>query len=337
MKLLGRIVAIAGIVVLLATGAVCGWLYLYTGGLPSTAELYQYNPATASDLQSPTNSPMHVIPGDQMGKYLLSALFAAEGQADSRGPIRATIAGLFSDFQPRPQMYSWQLARGLVPKGNSIGRRIDELRLAEQIQRHFDQRQILTIYLNRVYLGENTFGVEDASTRYFGKHASDLSLDEAALLAGLIRSPGHDSPIEHPERAVERRNWVIDQVISQGSVLREDAERAKTAPLIIKQTANSAATYDWNRCALKVISHRSPADTTIRVRAGEKSTNQTPVISFEVLESGEVRNAVLRRSSGIADIDNYALAGVRAMRYNERPPGCAIIESQAVVNVDFQL
>ncbi len=129
--------------------------------------------------------------------------------------------------------------------------------------------------------------------RYFGKHASDLSLDEAALLAGLIRSPNGDSPIDHPERAVQRRNWVIDQMISQGSVLREDAAQAKTAPLIVKQTANSEATYDWNRCTLKLASHGSPTDTTIRVRPGEKSMKNTPVVSFEVLESGEVRNTAV--------------------------------------------
>lgn len=335
MRLLGRIVAIAGGVVLLAAAAVCGWLYFYTADLPSIAELHQYDPATASEIHVRADSPTHVVPTDQLGKYLVSALVAAEGQTESRGPIRATIASLLSDVQPRAQMYSWQLARGLAPKGHAIGRQIDELRLAEQIQRHFDQRQVLTIYLNRAYFGENTYGVEDASMRYFGKHASDLSLDEAALLAGLIRSPHGDSPIDHPERAVQRRNWVIDQMISQGSVSQEDAEQAKAAPLIVKQTANSEATYDWNRCALKLASHGLPTNTTIRVRPGEKSMKQTPVVSFEVLESGEVRNAAVYRSSGIADIDNFALASVRIMRYNERPHGCGIIASRAVVNVDF--
>src|SRR6266536_5736279 len=203
MKLLGRILAIAGAIILVAASIVCGWLYFYTADLPSIAELHRYNPAAASEIQIGDNSLTHVVPSDLLGKYLLSALVAAEGQADSREPIRATIASLLSDVQPHAQMYSWQLAHGLAPKGDSIHRQIDELRLAEQIQRHFDQRQVLTIYLNRVYLGENTYGVEHASMRYFGKRAYDLSLDEAALLAGLIRSPSRDSPIEHPERAVE--------------------------------------------------------------------------------------------------------------------------------------
>ncbi len=134
---------------------------------------------------------------------------------------------------------------------------------------------------------------------------------------------------------MERRNWVIDQMTNQGSASQEDAEQAKAAPLIVKRTANSEATYDWNRCVLRIIGHGSPANTTIRVRTGEKSTRQMPVISFEIIESGEVRNAIVLRSSGIADIDNYALAGVRGMKYRERPPGCGIIQSQGVVNVDF--
>jgi membrane peptidoglycan carboxypeptidase len=297
--------------------------------------LYLYDPATASEIHAGADSVSHIASSDQLEKYLARALIAAEGQADPRGPIRATIANLLSGSHPRGQMYSWRLARELAPKGHSIRRQIDELRLADQIHRHFNQRQVMTIYLNRVYLGENSYGVEDASLRYFGKHASDLSLDEAALLAGLIRSPNHDSPIGHPERAIERRNWVIDHMASQGWVTHEDAEHATAAPLIVKQTPNSEATYDWSRCALKIINHVSADNTTIRVRAGEKSTKYPPVIVYEVLESGEVRNAIVQRSSGISDIDNYALAGVKTMRYNERPPGCGIIQSEAVVSIDL--
>ncbi|PYU39719.1 MAG: hypothetical protein DMG54_25870 [Acidobacteria bacterium] len=73
----------------------------------------------------------------------------------------------------------------------------------------------------------------------------------------------------------------------------------------------------------------------MRVRPGGKPTKQTPVISFEVLESGEIQNAVVCRSSEIADIDNYALTSIKTARYNSRPPGCGIIESQATVDVDF--
>ncbi len=73
----------------------------------------------------------------------------------------------------------------------------------------------------------------------------------------------------------------------------------------------------------------------VRVRPGEKAKKQSPVIAFEVLESGEVAEAVVYRSSGIADSDDYALASIKAMRYSEPPPGCGVIDSQITVNVDF--
>ena len=169
MKPLGRIVATAGVAIIVAFGAVCGWLYFYTADLPSIAELDRCNPIAASEIQIGAGSLAHVVPSDLLGKYVVNALLAAEGQAEARGPIRATIANLLSGVQPA-RMYLWQIARGQIPNGHGVRRQTIELRLAEQIQRHFEQRQVLTIYLNRVYFGEGAYGVgaygvEDASMR----------------------------------------------------------------------------------------------------------------------------------------------------------------------------
>jgi hypothetical protein len=337
MKILGKLGAIFGLFLLGCLVTACYWLYFYSADLPSVVELSQYNPAAPSEVHARAidGSPLltHVIPTDRLGNFFMRAVIAAEGQPESRGPIRLTIAGIISGARPTGGMYSLH-ARELVIPERTI-RRLDEIRLAEHIQRRFNQQQILTIYMNRVYLGDNTYGVEDASVRYFGKHAADLSLDETALVAGLIRSPGRDSPVQHPERAVERRNWVVDEMLRERAVSADDAEQAKTAPLIVKQTTSSQASYDWNRCALKIVSHTSPATTTIHVRSGEKPSKQIPVITFEVPESGEIRNAVVAQRSGIADIDNYALESIRGMKYRERPPGCGTIENRAAVNVDL--
>jgi hypothetical protein len=114
---------IAGGVVLLTAAAVCSWLYFYTADLPSIAELRQYDPATASEIHvRGGDSRTYVVPSDRLGKYLRSALVAAEGRTRSREPIRSTTASLLSDAQPPAQMYSWQLARGLAPKGHTIGK-----------------------------------------------------------------------------------------------------------------------------------------------------------------------------------------------------------------------
>src|SRR5260370_7156034 len=116
MKLLGRILMIAGGVVLLTAAAVCGWLYFYTADLPSIAELRQYDPATASEIHvRGSDSLTHMVPSNRLGKYLISALVAAEGRTESRGPIRSTIATLLSDVHPRPHISSSHLPRGFAP------------------------------------------------------------------------------------------------------------------------------------------------------------------------------------------------------------------------------
>ncbi len=334
MRMVGRSVIFVGGLILLAVASACGWLYVYTADLPPLAMLDQYLPSSPTQIKSGTGSITHVVPTGQLGKWLPKALVAAEGEPDDRSPISVAIASLVWDTPPQGQMYPWQIARNLVHGGSNLHRQTNALRLAQQIHHRFNQQQILTIYLNRINLGEDVNGAEDGSLRYFGKHACDLSLDEAALIAGLIRAPSHDSPIIHPERAVLRRNSVLDAMARQGSISQPDAEQAKVAPLIVKRTATSEPSYDWGRCVLTMASHGSPANNLIHTRPGEE-LKTTPVILFEVLESGEVSNAKLSRSSGVKEIDSYALAAIKNMRYEQRPPGCGILQSQATVNVDF--
>ena len=94
--------------------------------------------------------------------------------------------------------------------------------------------------------------------------------------------------------------------------------------------------YDVERCTPKVLSHAPERKTSQRfVRKGEKSTGYSPIVAFEILESGDVANAFVKRSSGFANVDNYALTWVRETKYNERS-GCGVIETQALVTIDWQ-
>jgi len=94
--------------------------------------------------------------------------------------------------------------------------------------------------------------------------------------------------------------------------------------------------YDVQRCTPKVLSHSRQRKTSRRfVRKGEKPTGYSPIVVFEILESGDVANAFVKRSSGFANVDNYALAWVRGTKYSERP-GCGAIETQAAVTIDWQ-
>lgn len=221
---------------LLCAGAGAAWLYFYTADLPPISQLEPFNPASESELHlrfcDGTDALVHVVPYDKLGHFVLAALAAAEGKPDPRSPYRLLIVDLMSDAHPHSGRYSFQIARTLTcERRSSLRRQFQELRIASAVHRHFSGKQIVTVYLNRVYLGTNAYGVEAGANKYFGKHASALSLEEAALLVGLIRAPNQYSPTSHPDRAIERRNSILDEMVSQDSVSRADADRAKTAGL----------------------------------------------------------------------------------------------------------
>ena len=104
-----------------------------------------------------------------------------------------------------------------------------------------------------------------------------------------------------------------------------------------QQKPKKEPNYDLKKCALKSLSKKvayGGKPSSIRIRKGEKSTGYSPIVAFEILESGEVSNVRLKRSSGIADIDDNALAWIRSMKYNSRP-GCGVIDSETGVTIDW--
>ena len=110
-------------------------------------------------------------------------------------------------------------------------RKIKEVILAFQIEKNFTKEEIFTLYCNQIYFGHGTYGVEAASRFFFNKSAKDLTLPEAALLAGVPQNAPRLSPINHPERALARRNLVLERMAEENYVTREEAEAAKRKPL----------------------------------------------------------------------------------------------------------
>jgi len=125
-----------------------------------------------------------------------------------------------------------QLARNLfLSPDRSFHRKIQEALLAVQIERHFTKPQIFTLYANQIYLGHGVYGFEAASEYYFSKPARQLTLEEAALLAALPKSPNYYSPINHPEHALKRRNMVINSMLEDGKITAQQADEARNKPL----------------------------------------------------------------------------------------------------------
>jgi penicillin-binding protein 1A len=108
-----------------------------------------------------------------------------------------------------------------------LKRHLLEYKASVQMRRRFTPEQLLTIYLNQADFRKDLVGAENASLHYFGKHASDLDIGQAAMIAGLLKSPMMYSPERHPERAKERRDFVIQGMRSNGSITAEQAEAAE--------------------------------------------------------------------------------------------------------------
>src|SRR5881227_1404218 len=157
--------------------------------------------------------------------------FYQHGGIDWRGILRALAHDILSrSAKEGASSITQQLARNSLPLGGrSISRKLLEAMVALRIERQFTKQQILELYVNRIYFGNGCYGVETASQAYFGESASKLNLPEAALLAGLIRSPNSFSPIKNPEGAKNQRNAVLDRMMALKKISMAEAEDAKRA------------------------------------------------------------------------------------------------------------
>src|ERR1700682_6463560 len=155
--------------------------------------------------------------------------FYQHGGIDWRGILRALVRDLLSgSAKEGASSITQQLARNSLPLGGrTISRKLLEAMVALRIEQKFTKQQILELYVNRIYFGSGCYGVEAASQAYFGKNASKLNLSEAALLAGLIRSPNRFSPLKNPEGAAIQRDTVLDRMVALKKISVAEAEQAK--------------------------------------------------------------------------------------------------------------
>jgi len=261
-KLVGRVVF--GLLVLVAAlvGAVGGLLIVYSTDLPEVGELEHYRPSAITELYDDQGRVIgsfalqrRVLASyDDFPKLLRDSVVSIEDKEfESHWGINfwrvlgAAWRNLRSGHNVEgASTLTMQLSRNLfLSPERSYSRKFQEVMLSIQIERRFTKPQIFTLYANQIYLGHGAYGFEAASQFYFSKHAKDLTLEEAALLAGLPKSPEGLSPINNPERAIRRRNIVLNSLLEDGKITAEEATRAKNSPLKleIQNPSNSVAPY----------------------------------------------------------------------------------------------
>jgi penicillin-binding protein 1A len=197
------------------------------------------------------------VPIKELPAYLPQAFVAIEDRrffshhgVDPLGIARALLANvLHRGVSQGGSTLTQQLAKNLfLTQERTLSRKVQELVLALWLEHKFTKTQILDLYLNRVYFGSGAYGVEGAAQRYFGKSARNVSLAEAALLAGLVKSPSRLAPNRNPEGAERRAQVVLAAMADLGVVTDKAAEAALAdAPRIVRQVAGGSGNYvaDW--------------------------------------------------------------------------------------------
>ncbi|WP_448663061.1 penicillin-binding protein 1A [Sphingomonas sp. CJ20] len=223
------------------------WLFI-ARNLPSIDTLRTYEPPLPTNVRSAEGLPIHSYARERrvelsFGEYpplLVNAFLSAEDKTffshhgvDFPGLVRAAVQGVISGSTPRgTSTITQQVAKNLVV-GNEASylRKAREAVLAWRIENALTKPQILELYLNSIELGRNAGGVEAASQAYFGKELDQLSLEQTAYLAILPKGPANYDPERHTARALERRNWVLGQMLANGFITQPQHDAAIAAPL----------------------------------------------------------------------------------------------------------
>lgn len=232
------------LIALVVIGVGIGAWVTVSKGLPDTSHLSEYHPQQTTKLYSREGKllgELHVqnreiIPLSRIPRCMQNATIAIEDErffkhmgADPRGLLRAAYHDYKThDYSQGGSTITEQLAKNIyLSREKTLYRRLRQMLLAMQIERQYSKEEILQFYLNEVCYGHNCFGVQAASHYYFGKDASELTVSEAALLAGIPRAPSRYSPYDHPEAALARRNLVLRKMVELGFLTWDEGERAK--------------------------------------------------------------------------------------------------------------
>ena len=250
-RLIGYFFGIATFLGLLVAGVVGIYIGHLTKDLPDYEVLARYEP--------PVTTRIHASDGSLMGEFarerrlylpiqavpdrVKAAFLSAEDKNFYNHPgidITGLGRALITNFKnmgagKRPvgaSTITQQVAKNfLLSSDQTIDRKIKEMILAFRIEQAYSKDRILELYVNEIFFGLGSYGIAGAALTYYDKSVNELTVAEAAYLAALPKGPSNYHPFKNTERAIERRNWVIDQMVDNGYVTREEGEKAKAEPL----------------------------------------------------------------------------------------------------------
>lgn len=314
-RFMGFLFAAGTVLFLVGVGAVAGLIWHFSKDLPDYSQLQDYEP--------PVMTRVHAVDGSLLGEYakerrlylpiqavpklVINAFLAAEdknfyehGGIDYTGMARAGLVYLQNyGSNRRPQGASTitqQVAKNfLLTNEVSFARKIKEALLAMRIEKTYSKDKILELYLNEIYLGLGAYGIAAASLVYFDKSVNELTVAEAAYLAALPKMPATLHPVRNRDRAIERRNYVIDRLQENGWIKQADAEKARKEPLAVTNRSNGAHTFAGEYFAEEV-------RRDIFERYGEKKLYEG---GLSVRTTLDPKIQVMARKTMVAGLVNY--------------------------------
>jgi penicillin-binding protein 1A len=240
-------------------GTLSGVLFAYAGDLPQVSALDDYTPSTITRVYAADGQVIGefatqrrvIISYDDVNPLLRQAIIATEDAEFDRHfgvNIWRIFVAAVTDIMERRRAQgastlTQQLARNLrdhfgLTNEKSFERKIKEAILAIQIEKRYTKKEIFTIYCNQMYLGHGAYGVEAASRLYFNKTTKQLTLEEAALIAGLFQLPERQSPFVDMKRATQRRNVVLQRMADERYLTQAQADAAKQKPIVTRGQPN---------------------------------------------------------------------------------------------------
>jgi len=327
-------------------------LIILSRGLPSVEQLEKFNPDLVTQIYSSDGvlidqlfqTKRVFVNPDSIPIYMQNATIASEDKRfanhwgiDAKSFFRALTINILSlSYKQGFSSITQQLARNLydaIGFENSVWRKIKEIITAIQIERTYTKNEILGMYLNTVHFGHGTYGVEAAAKRIYGKNTNDLTLGESAMLVGVLPSPASYSPINHWDRAVNRRDIVLSLMIEQGYISEVEQDSAQTmtelditeitdtgiAPYFIENVRRILEKED-DKLGVNIYRDGLKIYTTLDSRLqtiAEKATREQIVVNQRRYNNQLFNDEELFAS--LVDFEKYSVDTVKMMMRGEMP------------------
>jgi penicillin-binding protein 1A len=314
-RLLSRLARSFGIVALFLAaaffGTATGVVFAFVGDLPQISALDDYSPSTITRVTGRDGVVVGefaterrvLVTYEQIPEVLREAILSAEDAdffSHTGLSVPRIMVTLVKDvvYQRRwgASTLTQQLARKLfLTDDKTPERKIKEALLAIQIEKRYTKQEIFTMYCNQMYWGHGAYGVEAASQLYFAKSVKDLTVDEAALIAGIIQGNRRQSPYENMRAATVRRNYTLERMAVEGYITHDEAEAAKKRPIVTRgepSQAPSIAPYFLEAVRVQ-----------LEERYGAKAVYESGLVVRTGLDAALQRAATTALEAGLRSLD----------------------------------